>query len=242
MNAHSAFAQWRFVWPFSEIIVERLGWVLLHSLWQFTLVALLAGIIVRALRRTSAATRYVVLVVAMGVSVGTPIATWFLQPDAADDPASRAASAPGLDQTSHSDPGQSKEPTDASSARPRLLEPTDAMTQPGPGELSDARPHRQPYAVPLAGNSLLESNPNVASPAEPSELTWSERAQGILRPWLVWIVSGWSLGVALCSLRPLLGWHTLWRLQRVGVSPASDETLSAMRRISARLGLRRAVR
>ena len=31
--------------------VERLGWVLVHSLWQFALVALLAGAIVRALRR-----------------------------------------------------------------------------------------------------------------------------------------------------------------------------------------------
>ncbi|HEY2250788.1 MAG TPA: M56 family metallopeptidase, partial [Planctomycetaceae bacterium] len=63
-----------------------------------------------------------------------------------------------------------------------------------------------------------------------------------MRPWLTWIVCGWSLGVILCSLRPLLGWHTLWRLQRSGVSPASDETLAVMARISARLGLRRAVR
>jgi WD40 repeat protein len=45
----------------------------------------------------------------------------------------------------------------------------------------------------------------------------------------------------LCSLRPLLGCYTLFRLRRVGVSPVSHEVLAAMRRVSGRLGLRRAV-
>ena len=36
-------------------MVERLGWVLVHSLWQFALVALVAGTVVRAMRRYSAA-------------------------------------------------------------------------------------------------------------------------------------------------------------------------------------------
>jgi hypothetical protein len=62
--------------------VERLGWVLVHSLWQFALAALLAGAIVRAMRRSSSAARYGVLVVAMAVSVAAPMATWMLQPSA----------------------------------------------------------------------------------------------------------------------------------------------------------------
>ena len=37
--------------------VERLGWVLVHSLWQFALMALLAGVTVQAMRRRSAALR-----------------------------------------------------------------------------------------------------------------------------------------------------------------------------------------
>src|SRR5436190_21331596 len=77
------------LWPFegsiSETVVERLGWVLVHSLWQFALVALLAGAWVRALRRRSATTRYGVLVVAMAVSLTAPVATWLLQPDNAPD-------------------------------------------------------------------------------------------------------------------------------------------------------------
>ena len=64
MNVLLAFA-----WPISESLVERLGWVLVHSLWQFALAALLASVAVRALRRRSAATRYGVLVVALAMAL-----------------------------------------------------------------------------------------------------------------------------------------------------------------------------
>ena len=37
---------------------DRIGWVLVHSLWQFALVALLAVVLQRALQRRSATTRY----------------------------------------------------------------------------------------------------------------------------------------------------------------------------------------
>ncbi len=49
-------------WLNPAAVVERLGWVLLHSLWQFAIVGFLAGITVSALRRSSAAIRYVALV------------------------------------------------------------------------------------------------------------------------------------------------------------------------------------
>ena len=98
-----------------------------------------------------------------------------------------------------------------------------------------------PDIVPT--NDLTESHPVISPPALAKPvMTWSERATSILRPWLSGIVVGWCLGVLLCSLRPLLGWHTLWRLKRVGVSPASDEVLAAMNRVSKQLGLPRAVR
>jgi hypothetical protein len=74
-----------FEWPIAEAVVERLGWVLVHSLWQFALVALLAVVTVQALRRRSAATRYGVLVVALALLVAAPVATWILQPGAAPD-------------------------------------------------------------------------------------------------------------------------------------------------------------
>ncbi len=78
-----------------SLFIERLGWVLVHSLWQFALVALLASAIVRAMRRSSSAVRYGVLVVAMAVMVVVPVATWLLLPnDSRDELANLAALAP----------------------------------------------------------------------------------------------------------------------------------------------------
>lgn len=203
-----------FAWPISESMVERLGWVLVHSLWQFALFALLAGLAIRALRRSSSAARYVVLVVAMAVSVAASVATWTIQPG--DLPA-HPATASEMDVS----------PIASNS------------TLAGNSENAAPTPDR------LASSVALESRPG-ATPSTPtiiqSSPPWPDRAKTVLRPWLAWIVAGWSLGVVLCSLRPLLGWHTLRRLGRDGVSPASDEVLATLQRVSERLGLRRAVR
>jgi hypothetical protein len=81
----------------SADVVERLGWVLVHSVWQFALIALLAGALVRALRQYSAATRYGVLVVAMAMLVATPFVTWLLMPNDVPTHRNRVAfSASGL--------------------------------------------------------------------------------------------------------------------------------------------------
>ena len=60
--------------------VERLGWVLVHSVWQFALIALTALVLQRAMQRTSAATRYWVLLLALGTMLAAPVATWLAIP------------------------------------------------------------------------------------------------------------------------------------------------------------------
>ena len=72
---------------------DRIGWVLVHSLWQFALVALLAIVLQRALQRRSATTRYRALLAAMFVMVAVPVATWF-SPWSADAPAVAAKFGP----------------------------------------------------------------------------------------------------------------------------------------------------
>lgn len=63
----------------SEATMERLGWVLVHSLWQFLLIAILALAVLRFMKRSSASLRYAVLVLTMAVCVVLPVATWFSQ-------------------------------------------------------------------------------------------------------------------------------------------------------------------
>ena len=57
---------------------DQIGWMLVHSLWQFALVALLAFVVQLALQRRSAIARYRALLAAMFVMVAVPITTCWL--------------------------------------------------------------------------------------------------------------------------------------------------------------------
>ena len=56
-------------------LVERFGWVLVHSLWQIALIAALFALAMRLMRRRSANARYVVGCAAMVLMVVWPTAT-----------------------------------------------------------------------------------------------------------------------------------------------------------------------
>jgi len=204
---------------FPAAAVERFGWVLVHSLWQFALVAALAGAAAGAMRRSSAAARYGMLVVAMTVLVAAPAVTWSLQVPALAG-GERVEFAPA-------DPAADVTGLPASSRAARTRNPTANSVDPAATRVA-SEPLAAPAGRPHTGVSLAAA--------------WLDGARSVLRPWLAWIVAGWGLGVAACSFRPLLGGYALWRLQRRGVSPARAEILDALRRVSVRLGLRRAVR
>ncbi len=56
---------------FSSSIVEAVGWALLHSLWQGTVLAVVLGILLVFLRQFSSQTRYVIIALFMGLFVVT---------------------------------------------------------------------------------------------------------------------------------------------------------------------------
>ena len=59
----------------SHEFVQKLGWTLLHFIWQATVVALLVAILLRILRRFSANLRYVTTCLALGLIVLLPVVT-----------------------------------------------------------------------------------------------------------------------------------------------------------------------
>jgi len=59
-------------------LIEHLGWTLVHSLWQFALVAVVLWVILNVLRSGPANVRYVLSVGALAFAVALPVAT-FLQ-------------------------------------------------------------------------------------------------------------------------------------------------------------------
>src|SRR6516165_6168897 len=60
-----------------SLTIERIGWALLHSTWQFALVALIAGLIDLCLGRTSARGRYVLYAAALTAIFVLPAVTFF---------------------------------------------------------------------------------------------------------------------------------------------------------------------
>jgi hypothetical protein len=56
--------------------VDRFGWVLVHSLWQFVLLALGALVLQRVMLRCSAVARYWTLLLMMCAMTLAPVATW----------------------------------------------------------------------------------------------------------------------------------------------------------------------
>jgi beta-lactamase regulating signal transducer with metallopeptidase domain/ankyrin repeat protein len=62
----------------TEPWVHRLGWTLLHFLWQGAGIALLLAMILRLLTRASAQARYVLIGAALLLCAVTPLATWIL--------------------------------------------------------------------------------------------------------------------------------------------------------------------
>ncbi len=212
MNAVAVFGV-----PVSETVIEHLGWVFVHSLWQFSLVALLAAVVMRVMRRSSAEARCGVLIGLLVLSMVFPIVTWMLQ---SSGPTTAAVRPEVHQESSIADaPPVVDQPIDTS-----IVHSTEETA-----EVSEAV-----KAVP----ALALNTPEDIPPRS----TWTERATAILRPWLAWAVGFWGLGVVLCSLRPLMGWLTLRRLKRVGVAPASKEVLASLTRVSERLGLDRSVR
>ncbi len=62
----------------SQGVVQKLGWTLLHSIWQGGVVALLLVILLRVLRKSSANLRYVIACLGLAVIVLLPAVTFYV--------------------------------------------------------------------------------------------------------------------------------------------------------------------
>ncbi len=203
-------------------LIEPLGWALVHSFWQILVVAATAAFVVRLMRHRSAQARYVLLLVALAVAVIWPVATFALLPAGA--PLAVPGEAAALDEGA-------KE-----TVPPNYSQPISVIEPFAP------KAHVWEPTLPAGPQSdQAESSSSAAEPVVSIARSWAETTQAVLRPHLGWLVGAWILGMVLCSLRPLLGWFTLERLRRVGVSQVPEEILELLNRVSGRLGLRRVV-
>ena len=223
--------------------VERLGWMLVHSLWQLAVVSILAAVLLRSLRNRSARVRYAVAVTMLALMVVGPVVTWCLiSVEPVWPMSSWAFERPAAEQQATS-VVQKPVNTEAGS--------------------EDVRPVAV-VAIPLAAdaekmNALaspseidVDSTTEILKSATPPDMSAASTAslfrQSIhtiaraIKPRLPILVGVWLLGVLICSIRPVWGLWIQRRLRHTALRPVPESIQSTLNVLMKKLRLRRAVR
>ncbi|MCA9107399.1 MAG: M56 family metallopeptidase, partial [Planctomycetales bacterium] len=202
--------------------IETIGWLLVHSLWQFTLVGLLVAASRPFLRRVAAADRYRMGLVGLVTIAVLPIVTAVMIGPGIHDSARVSATA---------DKSRAVALMDGPLSSPGSSVTNETSTTVNAGASHDTTGLVE---QPASGNAEIHAGP----------LAGEERASLVdqRQDWLPVIVVIWIAGVLLFSLRPLWGWYVVLRLRSVGVSPASERLRLALERVMKSMSIARPVR
>ncbi len=205
---------------FVPFLVDRIGWLLIHSLWQYAFIALGMMAVLRMMRRRTAAARYTACLAALAATVIAPAVTWPLLP-ADTSPRAAVVTDSRMTWEPTADDVEAFAATNATTIPP-ALEPT---------QLSSAAPPPESVTTP----------PVAAETAAPAVRWWAPLETAI-SPWLPELVAVWCLGVLLFAIRPAWSWCLLRRLRRTGVSIVPEAVQASLADAARRLGVRREVR
>lgn len=219
-------------------LVQRLGWTLIHSLWQFAIVAILLSVVLRILRDRSPETRYIAGCVAL-VAMVLLAALTYAQVEVLDRSSPTATVVP----SAHLLNGDAVLWNEDIALSPDL---PDARSSVGGDAVAE------PTENSAGVLATLEHRPNDPPPMESGSpmlvdqivdilIAWKHDAMGRVDPWLDTLIAGWLVGVIVLSVRPLIGWYSARRLRTGGVQQVAKEVSNAVERIACRLGIARAV-
>ncbi|HEY2584238.1 MAG TPA: carboxypeptidase regulatory-like domain-containing protein [Tepidisphaeraceae bacterium] len=195
---------------------QRLGWTLLHSLWEGAAVAVALMLVLWLMRGAAAGARYAVSCAAMLAAFAIPILTFLaLQPAS---PTSPSLSTP-----------QASVPATRS---PAVIQTGDRTAQPPATAV-------RPSIVRVTQTSVAQAAP---SPRTETSRPVSTRVFDALHTAIPWLVPLWACGVALLSLRNLGGWVAIQRLKVLSTGAVDQEIRHMADRLRRRLKLNRAVR
>jgi len=192
--------------------IQRLGWALLHSLWQMTVAGLMLAVALAALRNRAARARYACACAMMLLLAGMPIITFLM----IEGPALRRDVEPsGVQGLAVSDPR---------SRQAALPEITEA-------------PHRS-----IAVDRPRENEQFVNTSALKSSTWKSLVPADRLSRALPWIVLSWIAGVLAMSIWNFGGWLAVQQLRRLSIKRAGTGADELLRKLASRLRLRRPIR
>ena len=221
----------------------RLGWTLLHSLWQLAIIGALAATTIACLRwRTHA--RYAVAYLALLLMAVAPVATYFVVTPP-------ATSLEVADVASETPPIALVPPE----PRVRLVEPSvvemevdvarnGSPLSPAPLEMSELPSESETLAPPpievvdLSPAPEPEPTPTTQRANEPAPPSLAQRAARAS----AWLAPFWLAGVIFLALRHLGGWALSRRLLCTAAPLEHIELHRRLEGLMQKMGVRRAVR
>ena len=204
--------------PWLAANLERLGWTLVHFLWQGTLVAALLAVELAVLRRASAQLRYLAGVTATALALLMPVMTFVaLHPVAVERATARRVAVSSPVATTAGGSG--------------------LMVSTGPSGAIAAGRGKAPAARATPVNSKLPQR-KIGTVGEQNRLALAAR----LRTVLPWCGLGWMLGVVGLSVRLMVSWTQAQRLCRRGTRALDVRWQARLEFLVQRMGVRRVVR
>ena len=199
-------------------VIDQLGWTLIHFLWQGALLATVAAMLLRGLRKASPQTRYGALCVTMAIAAAMPLVTFLIVRSGAG-----SALVAGGDSLVEVIPA-SGDPTEVSpgaeSIRAQTWKSTDQQFATGVDQHPSGQPGHRDAVGPVAGSADVRR----------------------LRAVIPWLVAMWSCGVVCLSFWHLAGWLLAHKLATRGTRPVAGGLLEQFRGLIIRMGIRHPVR
>jgi beta-lactamase regulating signal transducer with metallopeptidase domain len=198
----------------SSDLAWRLGWILLHSLWQILLIGIVTGLLLALLSRRSASLHYFVSCCGMAAMYVPLLLTLaFMPPRPEVNVAADSAK-------SISTPAESDEAPISSSTKPSRSE--------APADL--------PIASASTSTSVAQDASERADSQAPRDVPRAPwRLSQIVSPSLPWVVGAWLIGAGLLSLWNLGGWIVAQRLRKLATVPAAERVKERLSRLARQM-------
>ena len=232
-----------------EELVYRLGWTLVHFVWEGAAIALLVGMALAALRRRSANGRYAIGCAGLGLMVLAAAATFWTVAGRDNGPIAAANAANTLCEGGR----DARSPADGDDTPANDAEAANGRTPPRPPLGKGGRGAARPQTPQSAGETPQHAGmspqsaaaglqPVTMIPQQQAVPSWPRVAIGQLEPYLGWLVAAWLVGMAGLSVRLLAGWGQVQRLRRKLVEQVSPRWQDLMDEVTERLRVSRPVR
>lgn len=212
--------------------ITKIGWVLIHSIWLFTVIGLVGLTIARTMRTCSAQARYQVLLGSLCLFAASPVFVWSVL-DIEVDRNAKVTVERGIGTATEVANGVTNLGQSESPSRFENINPIDERL---------SSPELSSMILEMAKNEREVSSDGATFGVNASgSATWGQVTKELVEASLPWLVTVWCLGVIFFSVRPLWSWLVVRRLRTYGVSAVSSEVHEMLMSLAARFGIRRSV-